>query len=93
VRPRTGSTDGDVEPLFQLLERDAVCVDFDLSAHWPRVRTLMARYKRMDLTDAAIVAMTELHRRCQVLTVDRRDFMVYRRNDRQTIDFIAPPRR
>jgi len=53
----------------------------------------MARDKRMDLTDAAIVAMTELHRRCQVLTVDRRDFMVYRRNDRQTIDFIAPPRR
>ena len=53
----------------------------------------MARYKRMDLTDAAIVAMAELHRRCQVLTVDRRDFMVYRRNDRQTIDFIAPPRR
>jgi len=27
-----------------------------------------------------------------VLTVDRRDFSVYRRNDRQVIDFVAPPR-
>lgn len=83
----------DVDPLFQLLERDALRLGFDVSAHWQRVRTLMARYERMDLPDAAIVAMSELHARCQVLTVDRRDFTVYRRNDRQTIDFVAPPRR
>jgi len=40
--------------------------------------------------DASIVVMSELHRRCQVLTIDRKDFSIYRRNDRQTIDFIAP---
>ncbi len=51
---------------------------------------LMARYERMDLADASIVVMTELHKRCQVLTLDRKDFSIYRRNDRQTIDFIAP---
>ena len=83
----------DVDPLFQLLERDALRLDFDVSTHWPRLRTLMARYAQMDLPDAAIVVMSELHPRCQVLTVDRRDFSVYRRNDRQTIDFVAPPRR
>jgi predicted nucleic acid-binding protein len=83
----------EVDPLFQLLERDALRQDFDLSAHWPRVRTLMARYDRMDLADASIVVMTELHARCQVLTVDRRDFSVYRRNERQVIDFVAPPKR
>jgi hypothetical protein len=82
----------DVDALFELLERGAVQVAFDLEAHWPRLRTLMARYPRMDLADAAIVAMSEQHRRCQVLTVDRRDFSVYRRNDRQVIDFIAPPK-
>ena len=64
-----------------------------MSAHWPRIRTLIARYKQMDLTDAAVVVMSELHTRCQVLTVDRNDFSVYRRNDRQAIDFVAPPRR
>ena len=82
-----------VDPLFQLLEREALRLEFDMSAHWPRLRTLMARYKQMDLADAAVVAMTELHTRCQVLTVDRKDFSVYRRNDRQAIDFVAPSKR
>jgi predicted nucleic acid-binding protein len=85
--------DVEVDPLFQLLERGALRLDFDMSAHWPRVRTLMARYDRMDLADASIVVMSELHTRCQVLTVDRKDFSVYRRNERQVIDFVAPPRR
>jgi predicted nucleic acid-binding protein len=80
-----------VDPLFQLLERDALRLEFDMSAHWPRLRTLMA-YQQMDLADAAVVVMTELHTRCQVLTVDRKDFSVYRRNDRQAIDFVAPPK-
>jgi predicted nucleic acid-binding protein len=83
----------EVDPLFQLLECGALRLDFDMSTHWPRVRTLMARYKQMDLSDAAVVVMSELHTRCQVLTVDRKDFSVYRRNDRQAIDFVAPPRR
>ena len=82
-----------VDPLFHLLERDALRIDFNLAAHWPRVRTLMSRYERMDLADAAIVVMSESRVECQVLTVDRADFSIYRRNDRRTIDFLAPPRR
>ena len=79
-----------LDPLFQLLEREAVRLDFDLGSHWPRVRTLMTRYRQMDLADASIVVMTELHPRSQVLTIDRTDFSVYRRNDRQVIRFVAP---
>jgi uncharacterized protein len=82
-----------LDPLFELLERDVLRLAFDLSVHWPRVRTLLARYERMDQADASVVVMTELHARAQVLTVDRRDFSVYRRHDRQVIDFIAPPAR
>jgi uncharacterized protein len=82
----------DVDPLFQLLERDAVRVDLQVAAHWPRLRTLMARYEQMDLADASIVVMSERHPRSQVLTVDRTDFSIYRRNDRQVIDFVAPPK-
>lgn len=83
----------DVEPLFLLLERGALRLQFDVSAYWPRIRTLMARYKRMDLADASIVVMSELHAHSEVLTVDRKDFSIYRRNDRQIIDFVAPPKR
>jgi hypothetical protein len=51
---------------------------------------LMARYPRMGLADASVVVMSEQYTRCQVLTVDRRDFSIYRRNDRRVIDFVAP---
>jgi predicted nucleic acid-binding protein len=50
----------------------------------------MSRYRQMDLADASIVVMTELRARSQVLTVDRTDFSIYRRNDRQVINFVAP---
>lgn len=82
----------DVEPLFQLLERDAVRLDLQVATHWPRLRTLMARYDQMDLADASIVVLSERYPRSQVITVDRADFSIYRRNDRQVIDFIAPPK-
>lgn len=80
-----------VDPLFQLLERGAIRLDLPVAAHWPRLRTLMARYHQMDLADASIVVLSERHTRSQVLTVDRTDFRIYRRNDRQVIPFLAPP--
>jgi predicted nucleic acid-binding protein len=83
----------DIDPLFELIERKAILVDFDLATHWPRVRALMKRWDRMDLADASIVVMSELHAASQVITVDRTDFTLYRRNDRQVIDFIAPQRK
>ena len=83
----------EVEALFLMLERGTLRIQFDISAHWPRIRALMARYRQMDLADASVVVMSELHARSQVLTIDRKDFSVYRRNDRQVIEFVAPPRR
>ena len=80
-----------IDPVFDMLEREVLRLDFELAAHWPRVRVLMSRFQSMDLPDAALVVMTERHAQCQVLTVDRKDFSVYRRHDRKTIDFIAPP--
>ena len=35
----------DVDPLFQLLERDAVRLDLQVAEPWPRLRTLMAPYR------------------------------------------------
>lgn len=80
----------DVDPLFRMRERNALLIEFDMSAHWPRMRTLMRRYTRMDFADASVVVMSETHARSQVLTLDAEDFSTYRRNDRQVIRFIAP---
>ena len=79
-----------IDPVFEMLERGGVRLEFDIATNWPRIRTLMSRYRQMDLADASIVVMSELHARAQVLTIDRKDFSVYRRNDRQVIDFVAP---
>src|SRR5439155_361935 len=78
---------------FAMIERGSLLLDFHAGENWARLRTLMARYSRMDFADACVVAMTERAPRCRVLTVDRKDFSVYRRNDRQVIDFVAPPAR
>ena len=79
--------------LLALVGSGAIRVDLDLGEQWSAVSALLDRYRpRMDLADACVVRMTELDRNSQVLTVDRRDFEVYRRNGRDTIPFIAPPR-
>lgn len=80
----------DPDPLFAMMERGALQAPFQLEQHWPRVRTLMKRYRQMDLADACVVVMSELFPRSMVLTVDRRDFTVYRRTDRRVIPFVAP---
>jgi predicted nucleic acid-binding protein len=80
----------DVDPLFSMVERGALQAGFQLERHWPRVRALMRRYRQMDLADACVVVMSELFPRSTVLTVDRRDFSVYRRGDRRVIPFVAP---
>jgi predicted nucleic acid-binding protein len=46
--------------------------------------------QRMDWTDACVVFLSELHRHCRVLTVDREDFAIYRRFRNQSIPFLAP---
>ena len=56
-----------------------------------QVIRLMAKYRDqgMDLADACVVRMTEIQRWSQVMTVDR-DFRVYRRFGRETIETIHP---
>jgi hypothetical protein len=46
--------------------------------------------QEMQLADACLVRMSELKRDCRVFTLDRRDFQVYRRFDRQMIPLVAP---
>ncbi len=78
--------------LLALVGSGALRVELDLAEQWSAVSALLDRYgPRMDLADACVIRMTELDRRSQVLTIDRRDFSVYRRNGRDTIPLVAPP--
>jgi len=68
-------------------------VAFDCRDHWPHLEALALRYasRQPDLADLCLIRLSELHPRHSVLTTDRADFRIYRRNKRETIPIICPP--
>jgi predicted nucleic acid-binding protein len=66
---------------------------FDCAEQITHLEALATRYsaRRPDLADLCLVRMSELFPKHSVITVDRGDFTVYRRNKRDTIPTIFPP--
>ena len=81
------------ERVLALVERGVVATPFRIQEHVGPVARLLEKYRDqgMQLADACIVRMSELHRDCRVFTVDRGAFKVYRRFGRQIIPLVAPP--
>ena len=80
------------EKLLALFERKVITAPFSLEANAGPVAHLLEKYRDqgMQLADACLVRMSELKRDCRVFTLDRQDFQVYRRFDRQLIPLVAP---
>ncbi len=57
-----------------------------------RKLALVKKYRdqEIDLADACVVRMSELYEDSVVYTVDRKDFIVYRRHGRQPVRCIFP---
>jgi predicted nucleic acid-binding protein len=72
-----------------------VTIAFTCEDHLPQLVTLAKRYAERDpdLADLCLVRMSEIFPRHSVITVDRKDFRVYRRNKRDIIPLICPPER
>ncbi len=79
--------------VFDMLEEGLVTLAFDVNDHVPQLAALARRYgdRQPDLADLCLIRMSELHPRHSVITVDREDFKVYRRNKREVIPLICPP--
>lgn len=75
-------------------EDDLLRVAFDLPKNLSELQELARRYadRKPDLADLCLIRMSELHPRHTVITVDESDFRVYRRNKRETIPILCPPR-
>jgi uncharacterized protein len=84
---------GQPAAIVEMIQSEEIVLAFDLSEQTASVLSLLKKYRdrNMDLADACIVRMTELMRDCQVVTLDRADFTVYRRNGRDLIPLIVPP--
>jgi predicted nucleic acid-binding protein len=80
--------------VLALVEERLIRLAFDASAHLPHLRELAKRFadRQPDFADLCLIRMSELHPRHSVVTVDREDFRVYRRNKRDTIPLICPPK-
>ncbi len=83
---------GTPEPLIRMLERGDLVLDFSLRDELPQIARLLRKYRDqgMDLADACVVRMSEIHRACMVLTVDVADFNVYRRFGNREIPRVTP---
>lgn len=55
-----------------------------------RLRTLMAKYPRMDVCDASLVLLSEMHPDARIVTLDVRDFGIYRRRRNEPLPLICP---
>ncbi len=80
--------------VLSLVEDEMVKVAFDFSENVQQLRELARRYadRKPDLADLCLIRMSELYPRHTVITVDESDFRVYRRNKRETIPILCPPR-
>jgi uncharacterized protein len=96
VLAEAGSFFPDPVGLLRLVSRGDLLLDpgFVLAREMPRVLELSTKYadRPMDFADACVVRMTELYRRCRVWTIDRADFVIYRRHGRQAVPCAFPTR-
>jgi predicted nucleic acid-binding protein len=76
-----------------LISEGLISLAFTCADHLPQLAALAKRYadRKPDLADLCLVRMSELFPQHSVVTIDREDFRVYRRNKRETIPLLWPP--
>lgn len=81
--------------VLSLVEDGLLQVAFDCSQNVLQLRELAERYadRKPDLADLCLIRMSEIYPRHTVITVDEEDLRVYRRNKREAIPLLCPPRR
>jgi predicted nucleic acid-binding protein len=89
LRGRTGGP----EAVLDLLGRGVLRASFRIAEEVGAVRKLLTRYSTigMELADACLVRMAELHPECVLVTIDSEFRDVYRRSGRQVIPTLLPP--
>ena len=79
---------------LSLVREEMLRVSFELARNLEQLAELARRYedRKPDLADLCIIRMSELYPRHTVITVDETDFRVFRRNKREAIPLLCPPR-
>jgi predicted nucleic acid-binding protein len=82
-----------VPVVLAMVSEGLVELAFDCRSELSQLATLADRYsdRSPDLADLCLIRMSELYPQHSVITVDREDFRIYRRNKREIIPLICPP--
>ena len=77
-----------------LLRSQFLRIAFDMEQNLAHIEQLAEKYedRKPDLADLCLIRMSEIYPKHEILTVDS-DFTVYRRNKREAIPIVCPPRR
>jgi len=94
VLSEAGFQVGSIQWVLGLVQEGFLKIAFDLSRNFEEVAELAERYqdRTPDLADLCLIRMSEIHGSLPVLTVDEKDFRIYRRNGRDVIPIVCPPR-
>jgi predicted nucleic acid-binding protein len=79
---------------LDMLQNGMLRLAFNFAMQLERLHDLATRYadRRPDLADICLIRMSELYPRHIVIAVDE-DFRVYRRNKREAIPLLTPPKK
>jgi uncharacterized protein len=82
------------EEVLGMVRDNVVRVAFNCEDHLDSLYNLASRYadRHPDLADVCLIRMSELFPRHIIVTTDS-DFRVYRRNKREAIPLLCPPRK
>jgi predicted nucleic acid-binding protein len=78
--------------VLEMLKGGILKLAFRLDEHEDHIAELSEDYsdRKPDLADLCVIRMSEIFRPRTVLTVDTKDFKVYRRNRLEKIPFLSP---
>ena len=78
--------------ILRMIDVGALVLEPLVQRQAARIGQLLADYDEMDLGDATLVVLSELFPKARLVTVDVRDFTIYRRSDGTPVPIIAPSR-
>ena len=82
----------DQTAVIRLVEEGVLRLTFDTARNIGRILGLMEKYQDlpMDFADACLVTMSEEEKDSLVVTLDKKDFSVYRRYGRHAVPLLTP---
>jgi predicted nucleic acid-binding protein len=85
-----GGNTATVHALLTLVRQGAIVLHPIWPQHLLRTQEFMTKIERADAADASLVVLSELCPRAKLVTVDARDFRVYRRFGHEFLPLIVP---